>query len=367
MHVLIVSRIPTLLQLVKDKLGGSARPVQRFSLIAEDDLNTISTLSSSNTSSSTTSASSSAVAVRDRSLQLIDEADIILADPPALAPLLVQLGQRPPKKLQWLQSTFAGMDALVKNALICPHMSAYKSSRISDIFGEQMSEFVVGQMIGRERSFLEMHKAQEKRQWQKVYQHRTLSQLTVSIIGLGDIGLHVAKTLKHFGATVIGVARTDTHRDRQSQVCNEVYSFATSPSSSSPRELLSQVFSRSDYIISILPNTHETTGIYDDDDLWRACKHNSCFINVGRGSAISESHLLRALDSNHLSSAILDVFATEPLPSDSRLWDHPKVIISPHVSALSLPIDVATIFALNYDRFVTNRDLLYLIDPRRGY
>ena len=91
------------------------------------------------------------------------------------------------------------------------------------------------------------------------------------------------------------------------------------------------------------------------------------FLNVGRGDVVKESTLLRALEKGHISAAILDVFETEPLPSDSPLWDHPDVVISPHVSGLTQASDVPKIFSSNYDLFVNGNDLNFVVDWEKGY
>ncbi|GMF37690.1 unnamed protein product [Phytophthora fragariaefolia] len=91
------------------------------------------------------------------------------------------------------------------------------------------------------------------------------------------------------------------------------------------------------------------------------------FINVGRGDVIKESELVQALDDGIFSKAVLDVFETEPLPRESPLWTHPHVLITPHVSALSLPEEVADVFVRNLELRLKDLPMLYPVDWADGY
>ena len=92
-------------------------------------------------------------------------------------------------------------------------------------------------------------------------------------------------------------------------------------------------------------------------------------INVGRGSIISERDILEALDKEHISQAVLDVFVEEPLPPSSALWAHPRVIVTPHVAAVSTPEDVAEAFCKNLELYLTKggEALQGTVDFERGY
>ena len=94
---------------------------------------------------------------------------------------------------------------------------------------------------------------------------------------------------------------------------------------------------------------------------------NSVFINVGRANVISDEALLNALKSNWLSAAILDVFHQEPLPGDHLFWNHPQITISPHVSALSRPQDIAECFQDNLQAFSANEPLQNVINWQECY
>src|SRR5699024_5483033 len=92
-----------------------------------------------------------------------------------------------------------------------------------------------------------------------------------------------------------------------------------------PIEDLVSVMGDVDAIVVTLPGTDRTEGLIDDE-VFAAAKPGLIVTNVGRGSVIDEPALVRALDNGQVSFAALDVFATEPLPADSRLWEHPNVV-----------------------------------------
>jgi phosphoglycerate dehydrogenase-like enzyme len=90
-------------------------------------------------------------------------------------------------------------------------------------------------------------------------------------------------------------------------------------------------------------------------------------INVGRGDACDEDSIVTALENGWIGGAILDVFEAEPLPTESRLWDMPNVVVSPHVSAVTFASDVAQVLQANYQRYTANEELRYVVNLRDGY
>ena len=129
-----------------------------------------------------------------------------------------------------------------------------------------------------------------------------------------------------------------------------------------------------DYIVNILPHTPSTIGLLGGGRL-QQCRADPqraappVLINVGRGSIISERDILEALDKEHISQAVLDVFVEEPLPPSSALWAHPRVIVTPHVAAVSTPEDVAEAFCANLELYLTKggEALQGTVDFERGY
>jgi phosphoglycerate dehydrogenase-like enzyme len=121
---------------------------------------------------------------------------------------------------------------------------------------------------------------------------------------------------------------------------------------------LRTLLQQSDYVVLSVPHTAETVGLLGQAEL--ACmRPGAVLINIARGSVVDEPALIEALRAGHLGGAALDVFATEPLPADSPLWDMPNVLITPH--------SMSTATSDNLRRYVAGEPLRNVIDKIRGY
>ncbi|XP_015588309.1 uncharacterized protein LOC107264501 isoform X2 [Cephus cinctus] len=282
----------------------------------------------------------------------LSNAEVIVADFDLLIPYVDHL-----PKTNWIQGTWAGADKLL------PHLYGkdvnYRITRFSGInFGMAMSEYVISQIVNYERDQKRQYENQKSAAWiddHKISKHRLIMDLTVGILGVGTIGKSIAKTLKGFGATIWGMNR---------MIPKEKLDFIDELRTTNS---LNEILENCDYIINILPSTEESKGLLSGNVL-EACKNkDTIFINIGRGSIINEKDLVNALEQKWLSAAILDVFENEPLPKSSKLWSMPQVTISPHVSGVTRPQDVAKLFAENYARYVKGEELLNILDINRGY
>eukprot|EP01090_Pellita_catalonica_P010304 TRINITY_DN21764_c0_g1_i1.p1 TRINITY_DN21764_c0_g1~~TRINITY_DN21764_c0_g1_i1.p1 ORF type:complete len:227 (-),score=20.57 TRINITY_DN21764_c0_g1_i1:27-707(-) len=206
-------------------------------------------------------------------------------------------------------------------------------TRIGGVFNRPMAEFVFGQIICHERKFRDMDKAQQKKKWvgqAQGYSYRKLESLTLGILGFGEIGRQIASTGIAFGMNLAIYTRDVTKIN-----CN--YSKMTAYSS------LGKFLPQCDYLVNVLPSTTATREMLNAKNISN-CKKGAVLINVGRGDFIKEDVILSALDCEYFSAVVLDVFKDEPLSPSSKMWDHPKIVISPHVAALSFADDVAQIF-----------------------
>ena len=134
----------------------------------------------------------------------------------------------------------------------------------------------------------------------------------------------------------------------------------------SVREGFKAFLARTDVLVLIAPRTPDTERIVDADAL-AALPAGAWIINVGRGALIDEPALLAALDSGRLGGATLDVFATEPLPQDSRFWPHPRVRITPHIAAVTLVPESARQVADKIGALSRGEPVTGVVDRRRGY
>ncbi len=127
---------------------------------------------------------------------------------------------------------------------------------------------------------------------------------------------------------------------------------------------------QADVVASVLPGTPETTHLYDAG-MFQAMKPGAFFINCGRGNAVVQEDLVRALSEGHLAGAALDVTDPEPLPADSPLWDVPNLLITPHISGdhhLPQTWDKAVaIAARNLKHYLAGEPLENLVDRKTGY
>jgi glyoxylate/hydroxypyruvate reductase A len=218
-------------------------------------------------------------------------------------------------------------------------------------FGVQVAEYVAGYLLHHLLGIERYREQQRQRLWQRG-ERPLLADRTVGVIGLGSLGLPVARLLGALGARVLGVRRSGEAIGGIEDVF----------SSKSWRALLP----RCDALVIAAPRTAETLGMIDADAL-AALPRGAVLINVARGELVDESALLRALESGHLGAAVLDVFTVEPLPTNHPLWSQPAARITPHIAAPSEVEVIADEFAENYRRFVGGRRLLNVVDRARGY
>jgi phosphoglycerate dehydrogenase-like enzyme len=274
--------------------------------------------------------------------QLAPQADLLLGEPALIAKVLPLARQ-----LQWAQSTYAGVDALLHPGL----RQDYQLTNIRGVFGPLMSEYVFAHLLSLTRHLPIYREQQKNRHWQAL-PYRPLSERRMLILGTGSIGQYLAATAHQFGMEVWGVNRQG----------REVAGFDDIFQSTALKHLLPQV----DVIVSALPSTPETHHLFSRE-LLACCQPSAILFNVGRGDAIHTQDLIEALRAGRPGAAILDVFEEEPLPAQDPLWQLPNLIITPHNSAWSLPEQVANIFERNYLRFLDGSALEFMIDFQRGY
>ena len=281
--------------------------------------------------------------------------EIALADPKALAPFVS--GNQCPN-LKWCQSTFAGVDPLV-NALK-DQEPYFVCTKLGDVFGTIMAEYVIGHIIAWVRKFSQCYNAQQSKEWiqQDVNSYKRLSSLTVGVLGAGNIGQEVLHKCSLLGMNVIGMHSSEASCDRALR----------NKKSYKPTASLDHVLEHCDVIVNLFPSTPETKYVLDAPRLAAAGNNIGLLINAGRGDIMKEEEIISCLDQGLIEHCVLDVFEKEPLPSKSPLWSHPSITITPHVAAVSLPQDTARVFVENLQRWLSSAaDLKYQIDWKKGY
>lgn len=182
-----------------------------------------------------------------------------------------------------------------------------------------------------------------------------LSGATLVVVGLGAIGTEVARVAKALGMRTIGINRGGRSDSPDVDAVHR-------------SDRLLDLLPQADAVVVTSPLTNETRGMLGAQAL-QCMKPGAVLVNVGRGAVIDEQALVQALREDKLSGAALDVFATEPLPAESPLWDLPNVLISPHTAALSLRENehVVHLFVKNLRRYIRGEPLLNRVDPQRFY
>lgn len=283
-----------------------------------------------------------------------DELDKLLADVEIVYGLRLpqNLVARAPK-LKWIQVMSAGVDRFLDDDL---RRSPVILTNVSGLHATPIGEFVMEQMLMFAKNAAFCFELKQKKQWQH-YEPTVLLGKTVGIVGLGNIGKEVARLSKAFGMRVVAIRRSSP---RTSQARNVDLML--------PRQELPRLLAESDYVVITLPYTRETHDLFGETEL-KAMKSSACLINIGRGGIIDEDVLARALSEKWIAGAGLDVFATEPLPPESKLWELPNLLFSPHVSGnMEDYIGQATdLFCKNLRRYLDGKKLFNVVDKQRGY
>jgi len=215
----------------------------------------------------------------------------------------------------------AGVDRLLARADL---PSAVPIVRLLDAgMADQMVEYALLGVLMRQRQVVEYRVQQAGSEWRR---HPSLARadLRVGVLGLGEMGGAVA------------------------------------------HPALEGVLARSDVLVNTLPSTPATRGLLDAARLARLPR-DAFVVNASRGDQLDADALRRLLDDGHLSGALLDVFAVEPLPPDDPLWRHPKVTITPHVAATTLPQPSVRQVADGIRRMLRGEAAAGRVDRSRGY
>lgn len=217
---------------------------------------------------------------------------------------------------------------------------------------EQMSEYVALGVMAGLRKLADYMAFQRAGRWVELERDvAPPSMRTVGVLGLGELGADAARKFRALGYHVAGWSRTA--RTLDGIACHH------GPTG------LDAFLGACDAIACLLPLTPETRGIVNRATLGRM-KRGAVFVNAARGGHVIDDDLLAALDDGRVSFAFLDVFNDEPLPAGHRYWTHPRVVMTPHVAALTLPMMADTVLA-NVKRLREGKPLQNLVDVARGY
>ena len=252
------------------------------------------------------------------------------------------------RKLEWLQVIGTGVDGFVPARDLLRGVTV---TNIRGVFARPIAEYVIAYALAHAQRIRDVLEQQRRHAWTAFLPAR-LEGKTFGIVGMGSVGTEIARLCGALGARVIGLRRgTDPapHVER-------VYRL----------EEIGEFLPRCDVLVLALPGTAQTRDFMSLERL-AMLKPSAFVINVGRGSALPEANLVAALDRGLIAGAAIDVFEEEPLRALSPLWDRTEVFVSPHVSGINRPEDVAGPVVANLRRFIAGEPLLNLVDLDRGY
>ncbi|MEM9978040.1 MAG: glyoxylate/hydroxypyruvate reductase A [Cyanobacteria bacterium P01_D01_bin.2] len=251
--------------------------------------------------------------------------------------------------LRVISSMGAGVDNLLKDSSIPNPVAVVRI--VDPRLVSQMGDYILAAALNHVRQFPKYARRQQQRRWQPL-QPRNLDDVTVGVMGLGQIGSAVATRLDRLGFQVVGWSRWPKSIAR-------VHTFADWPQ-------LPDFLAASQVLVCLLPLTPATENILNGDTLGQL-PPGAYVINAARGQHLVEADLLSLLDSNRLTGACLDVFRQEPLPLDHPFWAHPKIRVTPHIASLTDPGSVAPQIVDNYQRLAAGQSLLNQVNRQQGY
>jgi len=217
------------------------------------------------------------------------------------------------------------------------------------VLASYLAETVLGGMLALNGHFLTYLQQQRDHEWRSI-PFRPLSGQTLLVVGLGQIGGVVAEHARQLGMHVIATRRSDTPHPS----VHGLY----------PPKALPELLPLADFVslhVRLNPETHHLM----DARALSLMPRGSRLINTSRGPVVDESALAAALESGHLAGAYLDVFATEPLPPQSRLWSTPNLLITPHTAdnIAGWPGKFTELFLDNLDRWLDEQPLVNVVSP----
>ncbi|GAA0426630.1 MAG: D-2-hydroxyacid dehydrogenase [Bacillota bacterium] len=243
-------------------------------------------------------------------LEQLSEAEVILHWKKAIAPTILEQNTN----LQWVQTWSAGVNSLPLATLKERNIVVTSAN---GVHAYPISETIFALMLGLTRKIHTYVRQQQAKLWHHAHLNQEIHGKTIGIIGVGAIGLETAKIAKAFGMRVLGVRHSGKPTDDVEQMYRA--------------DQLAEVLPQCDFVVITLPLTEETKQMFAAQQ-FQQMKETAILINIGRGPIINEQDLVHALQQKQIAGAGLDVFTTEPLPSESPLWDMENVIITPHTA-----------------------------------
>ena len=253
--------------------------------------------------------------------------------------------------LKWIHVSSAGVNHLspfdwMKEDLVLTNSSG--------VHAKKAGEFGLMSILMLQNQITRIVTNQKNKKFVTLFS-KPIAGLKVVVVGTGSLGGSMIKHISKLGAEVIGVNR----KGNEVEGCSKVITF----------DKIDEVLPVADFLYLAVPETEETIGLIDRTRL-DSLKQTCGIVNIGRQSVLDYEVLKIKLEKNEIAGAILDVFSQEPIPKNSKLWDVPNLVITPHISSDSQGnyIEmVLKIFFKNLKLFIENKELVNQIDKKLGY
>ena len=277
---------------------------------------------------------------------------------PDLQPDLLARTIRANPSLRWVQIMAAGGGASVKEAsLTAEELGRVLFTTSAGVHAGPLAEFAVFGLMAGLKNLPRLRADQRAHSWPGRWPMRQLRESTILVLGLGEIGRETSRQLHAAGATVIGTSRRPLSVPGVATVIDPTDHGA-----------MIEAMRKIDGIVVTLPGTEKTRHLLSAE-LLAAARPGLVIASVGRGTVIDEEAMIAGLRSGHIAFAALDVFASEPLPASSPLWDMDNVLVSPHTAANSPHEErlIAELFVDNARRFLAGSTLRNLVNTAEFY
>lgn len=251
-------------------------------------------------------------------------------------------------RLKAVVSVGAGIDHIAADVEFPVHIPVVKT--VGPDMTQRMCEYVALHVLRMHRALPELQAAQKEHRWHQVLTPPAPKR-KVGIMGMGHLGSAAAETLRDIGFDVAGWSLSGSTPDGVAGY---------------DKDRLDAFLIRSEILVCLIPLTAKTIGILNAD-LFAKLPKNACVINAARGEHLMEDDLLDALNGGQISQATLDVFKTEPLPQNHPFWDHPRVLVTPHLASLIDPVSGGEIIAKSILNLEANGHTANMTQINKGY
>lgn len=286
--------------------------------------------------------------------ETLRSADVVLGNPP--------VGELPNmKRLKWVQLAMAGTEPYSLPGVLPEGVLLTNST---GAFGHAISEHMAACTLTLQKKLHLYRDNMAKGEWLDRGNVVSTAGSVVLVLGLGDIGNRYARLMKALGAYTIGVRRAGHTKP---EWVDEMY---LSSERGGLTALTDELLPRADVVALALPNTPETTGLFNAERLGRV-KPGAILLNVGRGNSVDTDALAAALESGTLGGASVDVTSPEPLPAGHPLWRAENALVTPHISGFfhlrETYENIVRLAIENVKRFAAGERLEGIVDFTTGY